>query len=124
MREDCLFCKIVAGEIPSTAVAETDHAYAFRDINPAAPVHVLVVPKAHIADSAADLQAVHGAALGEIFELAATIAESEGLGGTYRMITNSGAGSGQSVFHLHFHLLGGWDRIGSAPKSLVDESGG
>ena len=121
---DCLFCKIVAGDIPSAAVAESEHVYAFRDINPAAPVHVLLIPKAHVADSAAALTPGHGDVLGELFALAASIAEEEGLGGTYRMVTNSGAGSGQSVFHVHFHLLGGWGRSEARAKSLADETGG
>ncbi len=124
MNPDCLFCKIVAGDIPSASVAESEHVYAFRDINPAAPVHVLLVPKEHVADSAASLTPDHGDVLGELFALAASIAEDEGLGGTFRMITNAGAGSGQSVFHVHFHLLGGWGRAASGPKSLGEDEGG
>lgn len=124
MSDDCLFCKIVSGEIPSTPVASSENVYAFRDINPAAPVHVLLVPKRHVAASAAELRVGHGPLLGELFELAASIAEDEELAQTYRVITNSGADSGQSVFHLHFHLLGGWQRTATAPKSLADETGG
>lgn len=103
---DCLFCKIVAGEIPSDKVVETGGVYAFRDINPAAPTHVLVIPKEHIT-SAADLERSHGDLLGEIFEVAARIAEEEGISDGYRVVTNVGAGAGQSVFHVHFHVLGG-----------------
>ncbi len=124
MHEGCIFCGIVAGDIPSTTVAESDNVVAFRDINPAAPVHVLLIPKTHVVSSAAELRAGHGELLGELFELAASIAEAEGLEGTYRVIVNSGAGSGQTVFHLHFHLLGGWGRSGSYPKTLGDETGG
>ncbi len=106
MSEDCLFCKIVAGEIPSEQVASTDDVYAFRDINPAAPTHVLVIPKEHIA-SAADLGSRHGALVAEIFEVARRIAQNEGIGDAYRLVSNVGAGAGQSVFHLHFHVIGG-----------------
>lgn len=119
-----MFCGIVAGDIPSTQVAESERVLAFRDINPAAPVHVLLIPKEHVADGTADLRSEHGPILGELFELAASVADAEGLDGTYRMIVNSGAGSGQTVFHLHFHLLGGWGRAASTPKTLADETGG
>ena len=108
MSGDCLFCKIVAGEIPSQQVASTDDVYAFRDINPAAPTHVLVIPKEHIV-SAADLRSEHGALLAEIFEVARQIAQNEGIGDAYRLVSNVGAGAGQSVFHLHFHVIGGRD---------------
>lgn len=121
---DCIFCSIVAGDLPSTVVAETDTVLAFRDINPIAPVHVLVIPKAHIADSAADITAVDGPIVGEMLELAAAVAELEHLDGTFRLVTNSGSGAGQTVFHLHFHLMGGWGRDGSRPQRLADEAGG
>jgi histidine triad (HIT) family protein len=121
---DCIICSIVDGSIPSTVVAETDTLLAFRDINPAAPVHILVVPKRHIVESAADLTAAHGPILGELFELAAAVAELEHLDGNFRVVTNSGAGAGQTVFHLHFHVMGGWDRVSSSPKPLADEQGG
>ena len=104
---DCLFCKIARGEIPSERIAETDRILAFRDINPAAPTHVLLIPKEHVADSAAQLRGEHGALLAELFELAARIATEEQLGEGWRLVTNVGAGAGQSVFHLHVHLLGG-----------------
>lgn len=103
---DCLFCKIVNKEIPSEDVLETDNVYAFRDINPAAPVHVLVIPKAHVA-SAQELTNDHGSLLGDMFQAIAQIAEAEGVAGGYRVVTNVGAEAGQSVFHLHLHLLGG-----------------
>lgn len=107
MTNDCLFCKIVAGEVPATVVHETDLTLAFRDINPQAPTHVLVVPKAHHADAAA-LGAEDPALAGEMLRVAGLIAEAEGIVGSgYRIVFNTGAGAGQSVFHVHCHLLGG-----------------
>jgi histidine triad (HIT) family protein len=104
---DCLFCRIVAGEIPSTQVASDDDVIAFRDIAPRAPTHILVVPREHI-PSAADLTASDGELLGRIFERAAAIARSEGIAeGGYRIVTNIGTWGGQTVDHLHFHLMGG-----------------
>jgi histidine triad (HIT) family protein len=103
---DCLFCKIVAGEIPSTKVLETEEAYAFRDIAPHAPTHVLVVPKEHHADVAA-LAAANPELLGKVYLAATQVAEQEGLTGGYRLIANTGPDSGQTVFHLHVHVLGG-----------------
>lgn len=105
--ESCLFCKIAAGAIPCTKVAETDHVLAFRDIDPKAPTHVLLIPKRHLSESAADLNAGHGTLLGELFALAADIARREGLEGGWRLVTNVGPDAGQSVQHLHLHLLGG-----------------
>ncbi len=102
---DCLFCKIIAGDIPSAKVYEDDTIYAFRDINPQAPTHILIVPKKHIA-CAADLTEADGATVGHIFAVAAELARAEGLS-SYRVVTNSGADAGQTVQHLHFHLLGG-----------------
>lgn len=104
--DDCLFCKIVAGEIPSEKVTETDGVFAFRDINPGAPTHVLVIPKDHIA-SAHEMTRVHAGLLGEVFEVIAEVATQEGVGDGYRVVTNNGAKAGQSVFHVHFHVLGG-----------------
>lgn len=104
---DCLFCRIARGEIPCTRVSETDRVLAFRDIQPAAPTHVLLIPKAHVAGSAADLGAPHGELLGELFALAAKIARDEALHDGWRLVTNVGPDAGQSVFHLHMHLLGG-----------------
>ena len=104
---DCLFCAIVAGDVPAQRVAETARTIAFRDINPQAPTHVLVIPKDHYPDLAA-LAAADGGLLAEVVAQAAEIAEAEGLGGTgYRVVFNTGAGAGQSVFHAHAHVLGG-----------------
>jgi len=104
---DCLFCRIVAGEIPSTKVAEDDLVIAIRDIAPRAPTHVLIMPRDHVA-SAADLTDEHAALVGRIFATAAEIARSEGIAdGGYRIVTNIGAWGGQTVDHLHFHLMGG-----------------
>jgi len=104
---DCLFCRIVAGEIPSQRVYEDEHVYAFRDITPQAPVHILIIPKEHIVDSLADLTAESSPLAAKCLEAAAKIAKTEGLQGGFRVIANSGADGGQTVFHLHFHLLGG-----------------
>ena len=103
---DCIFCKIIAGEIPSQQVYEDEHVYAFRDISPQAPVHILVVPKVHVA-SAAELTAENSHLAAKCFEAIAKIAADEGLGGGFRVITNAGQDGGQTVFHLHFHVLGG-----------------
>ena len=104
--DDCIFCKIIAGEIPSQRVFEDDDVFAFRDINPQAPVHILIVPKRHI-PSVADLNAENSRYAAKCLEAAAEIAREEGLAGGFRVISNTGADSGQTVFHLHFHLLGG-----------------
>ena len=103
---DCLFCKIATKEIDSQVVAETEHALAFRDINPAAPTHVLVIPKEHIA-SAQELGAGHAELLGELFALMGKVGAGEDLGGGHRLVTNVGRDGGQTVDHLHFHVLGG-----------------
>ena len=104
---DCLFCRIVAGEIPSTRVYETDAVYAFADISPQAPVHVLVVPKDHHRD-AGSLGAQDPALAGRLLEAAAAVAEQQGVSdGGYRVVFNTGAGAGQTVFHVHAHVLGG-----------------
>ena len=102
----CLFCKIVAGEIPSDRVHEDADVIAFRDINPQAPTHVLVIPRRHIADASA-LSAVDGPILARLFEVTRRLADDAGLTNGYRIVTNVGPDAGQSVFHLHFHLLGG-----------------
>lgn len=104
---DCLFCRIASGEIPSARVAESERVLAFRDIAPQAPTHVLLIPKAHVAASAADVGAPHGALLGELFALAAKVADDEGLAQGWRLVTNVGPHAGQTVHHLHMHLLGG-----------------
>ena len=106
MPADCLFCRIAAGEIPSTKLHEDAQVLAIRDINPQAPTHVLVIPVAHVA-SAADLTDADGPLLGRLFAVAADIARSEGLDGGWRLVTNVGPDGGQSVDHLHLHLLGG-----------------
>jgi len=103
----CLFCRIVAGEIPSTKVAEDELVLAIRDIAPRAPTHVLVLPKEHI-PSAADLTDADAPLLGRIFGTAADLARSEGIADRgYRIVANIGAWGGQTVDHLHFHLMGG-----------------
>ena len=104
--ENCLFCKIVAGDIPSTKVYEDDLCYAFRDIAPQAPTHILVVPKAHI-DGCNGITAENSAVVAHIFEVIPQIAKAEKLDGGYRVVSNCGADAGQTVFHLHFHILGG-----------------
>ena len=103
---DCLFCKIIAGEIPSSKVFENEKIYAFRDINPMAPVHVLIVPKCHICCADA-VTAENSDVVAAIFEAVPAIAKAEGLTNGYRVITNCGEDGCQSVKHLHFHLLGG-----------------
>ena len=103
---DCLFCKIISGDIPSTKVYEDELVFAFRDINPQAPTHILVIPKEHIA-SAADIDESNSAIVAHIFEVIPKIAAAEGLTGGFRVISNSGDDACQSVHHLHFHILGG-----------------
>ena len=103
---DCLFCKILAGEIPSAKVFENEWIYAFRDIAPQAPTHVLVIPKTHIA-STDGITAENSIAVARIFEAIPEIAKQEGLANGYRVITNCGEDGCQSVKHLHFHVLGG-----------------
>ena len=105
MSDSCLFCRIVRGEIPAAIVAESDHALAFRDINPQAPVHILVIPRQHVASQAEASDAV---LLGEVALLAARVASAEGLDAAgYRTVMNTGADGGQTVHHLHMHVLGG-----------------
>ena len=103
---DCLFCRFVTGELEPDVAGETRHSLAFRDIDPQAPTHVLVVPRRHVTD-AAELAAVSADELADVVLLARTVAEREELGGDYRLVFNTGAGAGQSVFHAHLHLLGG-----------------
>ena len=103
---DCLFCKIIAGNIPSTKVYEDDWCYAFRDIAPQAPSHILVIPKTHVA-SAGEINASNSALVAHIFEVIPQIAAAEGLSGGYRVVSNCGDDAGQTVHHLHFHILGG-----------------
>ena len=106
MPADCLFCRIAAGEIPATKVHEDDLVFAIRDINPQAPTHVLVMPLAHVV-SAADLTEGDAPLLGRLFAVAAGLARREGLDGGWRLVSNVGPDAGQSVDHLHVHLLGG-----------------
>ncbi|MDO4741215.1 MAG: histidine triad nucleotide-binding protein [Eubacteriales bacterium] len=104
--ENCLFCKIIRGEIPSAKVFENEHVFAFRDIAPQAPVHVLIVPKAHMDDALALEE--KGEAAAEVFKAAVVIAKQEGVAADgFRIVTNCGKHGAQSVKHLHFHLLGG-----------------
>ena len=103
---DCLFCKIIAGEIPSTVVYQDEDCVAIRDINPQAPTHVLVVPKAHVADCDA-VTAENSGLVAHIFEVIPAIARAEGLTNGYRVVSNCGPDAGQTVPHLHFHILGG-----------------
>ena len=103
---DCLFCKIIAGDIPSTKVYEDDLVLAFRDIAPQAPTHILVIPKTHIS-SVADITADNSAVVAHIFEIIPAIAKEEGLADGYRVVSNCGSHAGQTVHHLHFHILGG-----------------
>ena len=104
--ENCLFCKIIAGVIPSTKVYEDDLVFAFRDIAPQAPTHILVIPKAHI-DSCNGITAENSAVVAHIFEVIPQIAKAENLGNGYRVVSNCGDDAGQTVHHLHFHILGG-----------------
>jgi len=107
MSEACLFCRIIAGEIPATIVHADDLVIAIRDVAPRAPTHVLLLPREHIA-SAAALTEAHGALLGRLFAVAADLARSEGIAERgYRLTTNVGTWGGQSVPHLHVHLMGG-----------------
>lgn len=103
---DCLFCRIVAGEIPADVVAETERTVAFRDVAPQAPTHVLVVPREHHRDVAECVQSDPGL-LGDVLAAAVDVARAEGLDGGYRLLTNTGDDAGQTVHHLHVHVLGG-----------------
>ena len=103
---NCLFCKIIAGDIPSNKVYEDDTILAFRDIAPQAPTHILVVPKTHIADCNG-ISAENSAVVAHIFSVIPRIAQAEGLENGYRVVSNCGSDAGQTVQHLHFHILGG-----------------
>lgn len=103
---DCIFCKIIAGEIPSNKVYEDDEILAFRDINPQAPVHILVIPKKHIG-GVHELNKTNSEVVAGIFVKIAEIAKQEGLDNGYRVVSNVGENGGQTVPHLHFHILGG-----------------
>jgi histidine triad (HIT) family protein len=113
--DNCIFCKIVRGDFGTEFIAESAKAVAFRDIQPSAPVHVLVVPKRHVS-SLADLDSNDQSLAGELVLLAAEVARKQGIAESgYRLIANTGADGGQTVFHLHFHLLGGT----KLPASLI-----
>lgn len=102
----CIFCRIAARDVPADILRETDRVVAFRDLSPKAPTHVLLIPKEHI-DSVADIEERHGAMLTDLMQSAAHLARTEGLAEGWRVVTNVGPAAGQTVFHLHFHLLGG-----------------
>ena len=105
---DCIFCRIAAGEIPATLVAQSEHAVAFRDLNPQAPTHALVIPREHIASATETDSDAGELALARTMRLAVQVAKQLGLvEGGYRLVCNSGPNAGQSVFHLHVHVLGG-----------------
>jgi histidine triad (HIT) family protein len=103
---DCLFCRIVRGEIPCNKVYEDDEVLAFHDINPVAPVHFMLVPKLHLA-SLAEVEDVHGKLLGKMLLLAPRLAKDQGLNNGFRTVINTGNGGGQEIFHLHIHVIGG-----------------
>ena len=103
---DCLVCKIAEGEVPSTKVYETDDVLAFRDIDPKAPFHVVIIPKTHIA-SAAEITADNSALIARVFEAATVIAKEQGLKNGFRIVNNCGEEGGQTVGHIHFHMLAG-----------------
>ncbi|MBR3076687.1 MAG: histidine triad nucleotide-binding protein [Oscillospiraceae bacterium] len=104
--DDCIFCKIIKGDIPSKKVYEDDLCFAFYDINPLAPMHFLVVPKLHLA-SAAEVTEENAALVGHIYAVIAKLAAELGIAEGFRVVTNCGADAGQTVHHLHFHVLGG-----------------
>lgn len=104
--DQCLFCRIIAGEIPTELVAESERSVAFRDINPAAPVHVLVVPRRHEPNVGALAQEAPED-LVDVFRLVTDVAEREGIASDHRIVANTGPGAGQTVFHAHVHVLGG-----------------
>jgi histidine triad (HIT) family protein len=104
--DDCIFCKIARGEIPSRKVYEDEEIFAFHDIHPVAPVHFMLIPKLHLA-SLMDSNESHAALLGKMLLLAPKLAKLQGLANGFRTVINSGKGGGQEVFHLHIHVMGG-----------------
>ena len=107
MDSSCLFCRIAAREIPADIVRESEGVVAFRDVNPQAPTHILLIPKEHVT-SVAELSDHHAGVLADIMQAAAQLARADGIADSgWRLVTNVGADAGQTVFHLHFHLLGG-----------------
>ncbi len=117
MNEDCIFCKIVKGEVPSKKVYEDGMVYVFHTINPQAPFHVLIIPKRHI-KSLASATSRHKNQLAQCQIVAGKVARKMGIGKAFRLLTASGKGAGQSVFHLHYHLIGGWK--GKVPEMEVE----
>ena len=113
MSDNCLFCKIVRGEIPSRKVYEDEEVIAFHDIHPVAPVHFMLVPKLHLV-SLLDAEEAHAALLGKMLVLAPRLAREQGLENGFRTVINSGKGGGQEIFHLHIHVIGG----GNSPPSV------
>ncbi len=107
---DCIFCKIAAGDIPSNKIYEDEEVLAFHDIRPMAPVHFMIVPKAHV-DSLAHCDPSHGPILGRMLLLAPRLAKEQGLDQGFRTVVNTGRGGGQEIFHLHMHVFGGGDRL-------------
>lgn len=107
---DCIFCKIACGELPSKKVFEDEEVLVFHDIHPIAPVHLLIIPKAHVA-SLAECEAKHQALLGRMLLMAPQLALEHGLDKGFRTMINTGPGGGQEVFHLHFHVFGGGEKI-------------
>lgn len=108
MSEDCLFCRIVSGELPTHLLAESERSIAFGDINPQAPVHVLVVPRRHVPNVGA-LAAASSDDLADVFAMVTQVARSEGVAENHRVVFNTGAEAGQTIFHAHAHVLGGAD---------------
>ncbi len=107
MSQDCLFCRMASGEIPVEKITENETAFAIRDINPRAPKHAMIIPREHI-PTVRDLAPAHGPLLGELFAMATVVAEAEGvLDRGYRLAFNCGEDGGQTVYHIHLHLLGG-----------------
>ena len=104
--EDCLFCKIIKGEIPSKKVFEDDIVYVFEDINPVAPIHYLIIPKEHIS-GAMDINSENSQVVAHVFEVVAKLAKDLGLKDGFRVVNNCGESAGQTVFHMHFHFLAG-----------------
>jgi histidine triad (HIT) family protein len=106
LSDECIFCKIVAGELSSRKVYDSERVCAFHDMHPQAPVHILIVPREHIS-GVSDLKTEHAGLVGEMLLAARDIAQQQGIGDGYRLVINNGRKAGQSVFHLHMHLLGG-----------------
>jgi histidine triad (HIT) family protein len=116
-KDDCIFCKIAAGEIPSKKVYEDEEILAFHDIQPAAPVHFLIIPKAHV-DSLAECGPEHAPALGRMMAMAGRLAREQGAKDGFRTIVNTGRVGRQDVYHLHIHIIGGPDRL---PRMIAAE---